>query len=129
MCLVFLTSLAVVFEKGEDYNSVASFYSVRKGTHHLWLIYTTFFERQQKQINKYKTFIQKKMLSSILQTPNLATQFGREQIQIAECQPSLTQTSKQVKIIFHEFLWQILEIWVPSLLFHYRLKYKNFLNI
>ena len=44
------------------------------------------------------------MLSSILQTPNLATQFGREQIQIAECQPSLTQTSKQVKIIFHEFL-------------------------
>ena len=35
MCLVFSTSFAVVFEKGEDYNSVASFYSVRKGTHHI----------------------------------------------------------------------------------------------
>ena len=55
------------------------------------------------------------MLSSILQTPTLATQFGREQIQIAECQPSLTQTSKQVKLFFMNFCSKFWKIWVTSL--------------
>ena len=44
------------------------------------------------------------MLSSIIPTPvsSLATQFGHEQIQI-DCQPSLSQPSKQVNI-FRVFL-------------------------
>ena len=49
------------------------------------------------------------MLSSIIPTPvsSLATQFGHEQIQI-DCQPSLSQPSKQVNI-FRVFFLEIFE--------------------
>ena len=40
------------------------------------------------------------MLTSIIQNPNLTTQFGHEQIQIPDCQPSLTNP-KQVRILHH----------------------------